>query len=64
MDFIFIWCDGRYRSKVLLSAIPTLERDLEVMVTEFSYICKSNFLLLSLYSYIIKTFYEFHVYLA
>ena len=39
MDFIFIWHDGRYRSKVLFSAIPTLGHDLEVKVTyiEFSY---------------------------
>ena len=36
MDFIYIWHGGRYRSQVLLSAIPTLGPDLEVKVTEFS----------------------------
>ena len=35
MNFIYIWHDGRYRSQVLLSAIPTPGPDLEV--TEFTY---------------------------
>ena len=37
--FLYVWHDGRYRSKVLLRAIPTQKCDHEVKVTEleFSY---------------------------
>ena len=38
MDFIYIWDDDRYRSKVLLSAILTPGPDLEVTDVEFLYI--------------------------
>ena len=54
MDFIDIWHDGRYRSKILLKTISTPGFDLEVKVTDNLHI-NVNFLDLSLYSYIIKT---------
>ena len=51
------WHDGSYRSRILLSKIPIPGCDLEVKVTDLEFSYKSpNFLLLSLYSYIIKTF--------
>ena len=34
MDFIHIWHDGRYRSKVFISTIPTLGDDLGVKVMD------------------------------
>ena len=55
MDFIYIWHDGRYRSKVLLSAIPTPGPDLEVKVKDLEFSYKSQNFCTSLYSYIIKT---------
>ena len=36
MDFIHIWHDGRYRSKIFISTIPTPGSDLGVKVTESS----------------------------
>ena len=44
MDFIHIWHDGRYRSKVYISTIPYPGYDLEVKVTdlEISYKRKKN----------------------
>ena len=36
MDFIHIWPDGRYRSKVFNSTDPTPGDNLGVVVTEFS----------------------------
>ena len=43
MNFMCILHDGRYRSKVFLSAIPKLEHGFEVKVTDldFSYKCQS-----------------------
>ena len=46
LDFIYIWHDGRYRSKVLLSAIPTPGPDLEVKVTELEFLYKSQIFVL------------------
>ena len=42
MDFIFIWRDVRYRSKVLLSAIPTLGPDLKLKDTDLEFSYKSK----------------------
>ena len=65
MVFIYIWHDIKYRSKVVLTAILTPGSDLEVkaMDLEFLYKYKSK-KFCTLYSYIIKTFNEFHVYLV
>ena len=43
MDFIYIWDDDRYRSKVLLSAILTPGPDLEVSHRRRIFIYNSNF---------------------
>ena len=59
MDIIYIWHDGRYRSKVLLSAIPTPGSDTEIKVTEFSYKSQNIHV-----AELPRPFYEFHVYLA
>ena len=37
MDFIHIWHDGRYRSKVFISTIPTPGGDLGVKVTDLEF---------------------------
>ena len=37
MDFIHIWPDGRYRSKVFISTIPTPRGDLGVKVTDLEF---------------------------
>ena len=42
MEFIYIWHDGRYRSKILPSAVPSLRPDLEVKVTDFEFSYKSQ----------------------
>ena len=62
MDFIHIWHDGRYRSKVFISTIPTPGVTLGSRSQNFHK--KESFLCLSLYSYIIKTLEEFHLYLT
>ena len=64
MDFIHIWHDGRYRSKVFISTIPTPGVTLGSSHILKIFIKKSKFFVLSLYSYIIKTFEEFHLYLT
>ena len=65
MDFIHIWHDSRYRSKVFISTIPTpgvtlgsrsRTKIFHKKVKVFYVLC------LSLYSYIIKTLEEFHLY--
>ena len=43
MDFIHIWHDGRYRSEVFISTIPTPGGDLGVKVTDRIFIKKSKF---------------------
>ena len=63
MDFIRIWHDGRYRSKVFITTIPTPGGDLGVKVTDLEFSEKSQSFL-CLYSYIIKTLEEFHLYLT
>ena len=56
MNFMYIWHDGRYRYRVLLSTILTPGCDLEIKVADLEFSYKSKkFLHLSLYSYI-KTF--------
>ena len=42
MDFIYILQDDSYKSKVLLSAIPTTESDLEVKVMDLEFLYKSQ----------------------
>ena len=42
MDVIYIWHDGRYRSKVLLSTIPNPGPDLEFKVTDLEFLYKSQ----------------------
>ena len=65
MDFIYIWHDGRYRSKDFISTIPTpgwpwgQGHGLRIFIKSQSF-----FVCLSLYSYIIKTLEEFHLYLT
>ena len=64
MDFVHIWHDGRCRSNVFIGTISTPWGDLGVKVTDLNFREKSqSFLCLSLYSYIIKTLEEFHLYL-
>ena len=60
MEFIHIWHDGRYRSNIFISTIPTPG----VTLGSMYFHKKVNFLCLSLYSYIIKTLEEFHLYLT
>ena len=61
MNFIYIWHGGRYRSQVLLSAIPTLGPDLEVKLTEFSN--ESQNICTLVYTAILsRPFNEFHLY--
>ena len=67
MDLIFIWHDGRFRSKVLLIAIPILGSDLEVKVMDLEFSHKNqSFCTCVLYSFLVllRPFDEFHVYLA
>ena len=33
MDLLYIWCDNRYRSKILLGTTPTPAYDLKIKVT-------------------------------
>ena len=40
MDFIHIWHDGRYRSKVFISTIPNPGGDLGVKVTDLEFSLK------------------------
>ena len=42
MDFIHIWPDGRYRSKVFISTNPTRGDNLGVKVTDRIFIKKSQ----------------------
>ena len=42
MNFIYIWHDGRYRSKVLLSVISTPGPGLEVKVMDFEFSYESQ----------------------
>ena len=65
MDFIHIWHDGRYRSKVFISTIPipgvtfgSRSQTLKFHKKVF------KFFVLRLFSYIIKTLEEFHLYLT
>ena len=56
MDFIHIWPDGRYRSKVFISTVPTPGVTLGSRSRTWNFHKKSqNFLCLGLYSYVIKT---------
>ena len=51
MDFIYVWCDDRYKSKVLLSTIPIPGPDLEVKVTDLECLYKRlKFFHLNLYN--------------
>ena len=45
MDFIYIWHDGRYRSKVLITAIPVGWHDLVTDIEFSSYLEMSFFFL-------------------
>ena len=63
MDFIHIWHDGRYRSKVFICTIPTPGVTLGSSSQNFHKKVKV-FLCLRLYSCIIKTLEEFHLYLT
>ena len=61
MDFIHIWHDGIYRSKVFISTISTPGGEglgLRIFIKSQSFLC------LGLYSYIIKILEEFHLYLT
>ena len=42
MDFIYVWFNDRYKSKVLLSATPILGPDLEVKVKDLEFSYKSQ----------------------
>ena len=65
MDFIKSWHDGRDRSKVLLSAIPALEPDPEVKVTDLEFLYKSQNVCTQVYiAMLLRPFNEFQVYLA
>ena len=41
MDLVHVWCDDRYWSKILHSAIPTSIRHCKVMVTDLELLCQS-----------------------
>ena len=58
---MYIWHDGRYRSRVLLRAIPAPWYDPEVNVTDLEFSYKRKCLHLSLYSYI-NTFWWISLY--
>ena len=61
MDFIHIWPDGRYRSKVFISTDPTPGDNLEVKVTDLEFSLKSqNFCVLVYIAIPSKPFVEFH----
>ena len=64
--YIYVWLDGRYRSKVLLSTIPTPGPGFEVKsmdLIEFS--CKTKTFCTLVYITILsRPCNEFHVYLA
>ena len=65
MDFFYILHDGRYRSQVLLSAIPTLGPDLGVMITDLEFSYKSQNFCTEVYIAILsRPLNEFHFYLA
>ena len=42
MNFMYIWQDGRYKSRVLLSKIPTPGCDLEVKIADLEFSYKSQ----------------------
>ena len=39
MDLVRVWCDYRYWSKILQSAIPTPVYDFKVKVTDLELLC-------------------------
>ena len=39
MDLVHVWCDDRYWSKILHSAIPTPIHDFKVKVTGLELLC-------------------------
>ena len=39
MDLVHVWCDDRYWSKILHSAIPTPIHDFKVKVTDLELLC-------------------------
>ena len=41
MDLVHVWCDDRYWSKILHSAIPTSIYHCKVMVTDIKLLCQS-----------------------
>ena len=39
MDLVHVWCDDRYWSQILLSAIPNPIHDFKVKVTDLELLC-------------------------
>ena len=39
MDLVHVWCDDRYSSKILHSAIPTSIYNFKVKVTDLERLC-------------------------
>ena len=65
MNFMYIWHDGRYRPRVLLSMIPTMGCGLEVKVTDFEFSYKSqNFCIYAYVAVSSRPFDKSHLYLA